>query len=170
SLLDACVVERTAIDRRVRSDLHVIADLHQPRLRKFEVAPFARRISKSVRADHRTGMNFHAISHTHAAVKSHPRMQPAVRTDPATRRDDAMRADLRTLTNMNVLTNHRVRPDAYIRANAGQWRYHRRGMNTRRNRLRFQQHRRRFRKRHLRLCVTQHGLAPNSNSFARNDA
>ena len=54
---DAGVVERTAIDRRVRADFDVVANFDDASLRKFPVAPFAVRVAEAIRADHCSGVN-----------------------------------------------------------------------------------------------------------------
>ena len=50
---DAGVVERTAIDRGVRSDFHVIANLHDPHLGKLPVLPLTKRVTETLRSNHR---------------------------------------------------------------------------------------------------------------------
>src|SRR5262245_61816297 len=46
---DPCVVERAAINRRVRADLDIVGDFDDSRLRKFPVTAFAVRVAKTIR-------------------------------------------------------------------------------------------------------------------------
>ncbi len=103
---DARVVERAAIDRRVRSDFDIVGNFHDARLRKFPVPPFAVRVAKSVCANDRAGMNFHAMPDADAGVKSDARMNPAILADPAACADHGMRADLRSLADMCIFADH----------------------------------------------------------------
>jgi hypothetical protein len=68
TLANTRIVQRPAIDRGIGANLHVIANLHNPNLRKFPIAFLAARISKSVGANDRSGVNFDSVSHPHAAI------------------------------------------------------------------------------------------------------
>src|SRR6266446_1329835 len=100
ALRDACIIERAAVDRGVRADFDVVANFHDSGLRKFEVLSVTRSVPKTVRADHRAGMNFHAMTDAHASVKRDARMNPAIFSDPASRTKGGMRADLSPCPNM----------------------------------------------------------------------
>src|ERR1700757_2274779 len=97
ALRDAGIVQRAAIDGRIRPDLHVIANLDDADLRKFPVAPVAVDIAKTIGANHCSGMNLHAITDARASVQSHTRMYPAVFTNPAACANHAMRPKLRAI-------------------------------------------------------------------------
>src|SRR5579862_2061814 len=132
-LRDSRVVQRTAINRRVRSNLHVVPNLHNSRLREFPVPPFSVRISKSIRAQHRPRMNLHTIPHPHVRIQRHPRMQPAIVADPTARPNHAVRPDLCVLADACILANHRVRANARARSNLRQRCNDRRRMHALRN-------------------------------------
>src|SRR5260370_11908255 len=51
---DACVIQRAAIDGRVRANLHVVSDFHDAHLRKFPVATVSVDIPKAPPATNTT--------------------------------------------------------------------------------------------------------------------
>src|SRR6266700_1738946 len=104
---DARVVQRAAVDGAVRADLDIVANLYNSRLRKFPVAAFAECVAKSVRAQHRAGVNLHAISNSNAVVERYARMDAAVLANPATGANHTMRADLSIRADKRVFSDHR---------------------------------------------------------------
>ncbi len=111
---DAGVVQRAAIDGRVRPNFDVIGDLHDADLRKFPVAAFSVDVPETVRANHGSRVNLNAMAHPGAGVHGRVRMDAAIFANPASRADYAMRTNLRALADMRVFANHRVRADAHI--------------------------------------------------------
>src|SRR5882762_6347437 len=107
---DARVIQRTAIDGGVRADLHVVRDLHDAHLRKLPVTAAVVGVTKTVRADHRAGVNLDAISDAGSAVERDARMNSAVFADPAPGTDYAVRTDLRAVADVGVLGDDGVGP------------------------------------------------------------
>src|SRR6516164_11204713 len=108
------VVERSPINRCIRPNFRVLADLHDPRLRKFPVALSIESVPESIRSQHRSRMNLCAISHPDPRIQRHPRVYAAMRANPTTRSDHTVRPDLRALANMHVFANHGIGADAHI--------------------------------------------------------
>src|SRR5215470_6185689 len=117
---DACVIQRTAVDRGVRADFDVVRNLHDARLRKLQVAPFTVRIAKSVRANHGARMNLHAIANASARVKSDARVKAAVAADPTTGPYDRVRTDFREFADVRVLADYCVGSDGGCCVNASE--------------------------------------------------
>ena len=61
SACDRGDVERTSINRRVRTDFHVVADLNAPDLREFPVTALTEDVAESVAAYDCAGMDFDAV-------------------------------------------------------------------------------------------------------------
>src|SRR5208282_4892846 len=87
--------ERAAIDRRIRADLHVVADLDAADLRKFPVAPFAADVPKPVAPDNRAGVHLDAIPQSRAGIERHARMKAASLPDTRAASHKAKRLDHR---------------------------------------------------------------------------
>src|SRR6266852_1108607 len=115
---EARVVQRAAIDGGVRADLHVVRDLHDAHLRKLPVTAAVVGVTKTVRADHRAGVNLDAISDARSAVERDARMNSAVFADPAPGTDYAVRTDLRAVADVGVLSDDSVGPDTDVFADA----------------------------------------------------
>src|SRR5260370_7967618 len=79
---DARVIERPAIDRGVRSDFHIVGNLHNPRLGEFPVLPFPKRITETVRPNHRSAMNPYTPPQPCAPIHLDPRANPPIPTNP----------------------------------------------------------------------------------------
>src|SRR5467141_410488 len=105
-------------DYRVRADLHVVRDLHDAHLRKLPVTAAVVGVTKTVRADHRAGVNLDAISDAGSAVERDARMNSAVFADPAPGTDYAVRTDLRAVADVGVLGDDGVGPYTDVFANA----------------------------------------------------
>src|SRR5882724_388411 len=81
AVLDHGVVERAAVDRRVGSDLHIVAYEGTARLRNLDPAPRIARHAETVRADHHAGMNQCALADKATRIDGHRRSQAAVLAD-----------------------------------------------------------------------------------------
>src|SRR5207249_304711 len=66
----------------------------------------------SVRIEHRSGMNLHAMPDSHAAIEGHSRTNPAILADPASRANYAVGSNLRPGADVSVFANHGVRTNA----------------------------------------------------------
>src|SRR5260370_28201137 len=82
---NAGVIQRTAINRGVRSDFHVIANLNNPRLGEFPISPFSERIAETIPANHRSRMNLHAPPQAYSCIQGHARANPAILANPTAR-------------------------------------------------------------------------------------
>src|SRR5437667_1762399 len=109
---NARIVQRASVNRGVRSDFHVVSDFDDARLRKLPVLPVLLGIPKTVRTEHRSRMNLHAMPDSYAAIKRHARMNAAILADPAPRANHGVSANLRPSADVRVFANHRVRTDA----------------------------------------------------------
>src|SRR6185437_270611 len=100
AVLDHRVVDRTAVDRGIRTDLDIRADVHAADL--WHLHPRARFLgeSKSVAADHRAGMDERARADHNTLAECYARDEPhflfelGARPDHRMRPDDRTRADL----------------------------------------------------------------------------
>ena len=54
--------QRAAIDGHVGADLHVVADDHVADLRHFAVHAAVLHVAEAIRADHRAGVDAHAVA------------------------------------------------------------------------------------------------------------
>src|SRR5690606_31263063 len=105
-LFEHGVLDRTAVDAGVGPDLAVVADHHAAVLRHLEPAPRVHRQAEAVRAEHRAGMDPHALAQPHAGNQGDAGDQFAAGTNHAVIADDATR------------TQHRAGFDPAARANA----------------------------------------------------
>src|SRR5258705_13601891 len=85
ALGDAGVVQRAAIDGRVRADFDIVRNLHDADLRKFPVAAIAIDIAETVRANDCSRMNLGTMTDPSARVHGYVRMEATVFADPASR-------------------------------------------------------------------------------------
>src|SRR5262249_34259211 len=99
---DARVVERAAVNRRIRPDFHVIRDFNDSDLRKFPVPAFAIGITEAVCTQHSARVNLHAIADANVGVHRNARVNAAIIADPAARSDHAVRTYLRVFPYMPV--------------------------------------------------------------------
>src|SRR2546430_15926594 len=155
------IVQRAAIDRGVRADLHVVTYFYDTSLRKFPVPAFAKRVAETVRSQNSSRVNLDAIAYSRIRIKVHARMDSAVVSNPTPSADHAVRANLRFLTNMNVFADHRVGTDAGARRDFCQRRDHCRRMHAVRNHRWFTQQRRSLREGDLYIFGAQYGLSSN---------
>src|SRR5206468_4010217 len=109
---NACVFQRAAVNGGVRADFHIVSNFDDARLRKLPILPLPLSIPKTVRTEHRSRMNLHAMPDSHAAVERHTRMNPAILAHPASRSNHGVSANLRPCANVRVFSNHRVRANA----------------------------------------------------------
>src|SRR5258706_12383692 len=114
ALLDDGVVERTAVDRGVGTDLDIVADAHRADLRDLDPAPVVVGDAKAVGADHRPRMD------------DHPLAERAPRVDHDARIEAAIFADL------DLVAYHAAGADRDARAQLCAFRHHGRGMHARR--------------------------------------
>src|SRR5260370_35608495 len=152
---DARVVERTAIDRAVRSDFYFVANLRDSRLRKFPVLPFTEGIAETIRPNHRAGMYLHAAPQAHAGIQRDARVNAPILPDPAARANHRASADLRARADVRIFANHDVWPDAHSRAEPPERRDDRLWMNPRGDCRAPEQQLRSSSERHLRLRAPQ---------------
>ena len=68
-------LERSAINRGVAANFHVVANFHAADLRKLDVLPSIENVSEPVAANDHARMYFHAISKPRAGVQRHAGMQ-----------------------------------------------------------------------------------------------
>ena len=170
ALGDARVIERTTVNRSVRADLDVIANLHNANLRKLPVLPFSKGVTESVRANHRAGMNFHAMADAHLVIEGHAGVNAAKLANPAARSNHAVRANLRFRADVHIFSNHGVGPDACAFLHPRERRDNGRGMNPSGNRCAVQKQRGGFGKRQLGMRITQHGFAGQPQALGGNHA
>src|SRR5208282_6796139 len=78
ALADPCPAEPPAVDRRVRADLDVIPDLHVAHLGNLLVGAVHLLVTKTVRAQHHTRMQDHAVPDNRPLAKADIRVKPAI--------------------------------------------------------------------------------------------
>src|SRR2546430_1505719 len=66
---NARVFQRPAVNRGVRTDFYVVSDFDDACLRKLPIPPVPLSIPKTVRAEHPSRMNLHAMPDSNAAIK-----------------------------------------------------------------------------------------------------
>src|SRR5215469_4703876 len=167
---NARVVQRAAVNRGVRANLDVVANLHNPDLRKFPMLSFSESVAEPVRANHRARMNLHAMADSSVVIESHPGMHAAVVSNPASCADDAMRADLGSCADMSIFANHRIRPDARAPSNASERSNNCRRMNPRGNRRVVENQRGSLGKSKPGMRASQHRFARQTQPFGCNHA
>src|SRR5438094_32393 len=96
--------QRAAIDGGIGADLDVIADDDVAKLEHFALAAFIQHVTKTVRADHRAGMNGDAMADLGLAIKNHVREQADIVTE------------LAAGTEVIALHEHRASADTNARA------------------------------------------------------
>ena len=92
-LLEHRVLDRAAIDGGVGADLAVVADQHAAVLRHLDPAAGVHRQAETVGAEHRAGMDQHALAEADAPDQGDARDQFAAFADLAVLADHAARAD-----------------------------------------------------------------------------
>src|SRR5690606_9283389 len=122
AVLDHGVLDRAAVDRRVRADLDVVADHDRAELRHLD-PPAMREIlgeTEAVAADHRprlkeaTAADADAIEHDDARDETRVRADLDVRADRAARTDHDPVADLAPRSDDRMRTDLRARRDLRV--------------------------------------------------------
>ena len=123
-VLDHRVVDRAAIDRRVRADFAISADDDTPDLGNLEPAPTLLGHAEAIGTDHRSSVDDAAHADRAAGIDRHPRIEAAVGADldvlaeGRARTDDRVGPDDRARTDDRERTNRRRRIDARVDVDA----------------------------------------------------
>src|SRR5262249_33063723 len=165
---DARVVERAAIDRGVCANLDVVADFHNSSLRKLPILPFSESVSKAVRADHRSRMNFDPMSDSNVVIQDHTWMNAAVFANPTAGANHAVRANLGSRSHARVFADHRVWTDTCVFCDACERRNDRGRMDSQSNWRAVQQQGCRSGESELGVSGPQNCLPRQRQAFTRN--
>src|SRR5258708_12442208 len=111
------IVQRPSVNRSVPPNLHIVRNLHQPRLRKFPITLAIECKSKPIRSQHRSRMNLHTMSDAHSRVKRHSWVNSAVFSDPASRSNHTVRSNLRAISNVSILADPCIPSDTPVPPN-----------------------------------------------------
>jgi hypothetical protein len=109
---DHGVVDAASVDRRVRTDLHVILDHAASDVRNLVVPPVAKNVAESIGAKSHAGMHDHAPTDLRAAVRHDAGIQVRVIADANTLRHVTMRFDHDAVTERRTIAKHDVRAHA----------------------------------------------------------
>ncbi len=102
-------VQRPAVDRRIRPDLHVVANLQPSNLRKL-MEPSGRRVrhkSESISSQHRARLHNHPVAHRRSRINRHPRHQVTILSHHHSRTDHASRTHMASRPNLCPRPHHR---------------------------------------------------------------
>lgn len=115
AIADPCHTERSAINARVRADLHVVADFHSAHLREFLIVVARKRETETVCAQNTSGVEDRPCAYADASIDRNVRVQHTVFsnrntvTDAAARGNDAARADFRRVADRHISANDAIR-------------------------------------------------------------
>ena len=109
---DARLFERSAVDGRVGTDLHIVFDGKRALLRKLRVLAGSRitYIPKPVTAQHRACLHYHTIADGGSGIDHDARVDVAVHPDGYVFANHRTGADDGSVANARVRPDHRARP------------------------------------------------------------
>src|SRR5690349_21247081 len=116
-------MQRTAVNRGVCTDLHVVLKHHAPELGDTQEPLAGRCESKAVLADARARVNDDTLTHQRMAER-HVRGNPAVGTQPHTVTNDGSGTDAAARADICPRTDYGERPDLSARIDHGTRRHH----------------------------------------------
>src|SRR5678815_1925651 len=102
---DARPPERRTINARMRANLDVVFNHDRPDLRKLLVTKIVSHITKPIRTQTNTSVQYYAIPDRHTVVQHNIRMQHTIITNTHVITQHDARLEPRIRTNMRVLTN-----------------------------------------------------------------
>src|SRR5215468_2596631 len=166
---DACVIQRATVNRGIRANFDIVGNFNDACLRKLYVSSFAIRVTKSVRANHRAGMNLNAMPDSYTRIKRHPRVNAAKVANKTAGTDDCVRTNFRSFSNMRIFANYGVWADGRGCVNAGQRSNDRSRMDAPRNRNMPAQNCCGFCEYVFCACGAQNSFLRKNDSWGRND-
>src|SRR5579883_2356189 len=110
---DHRIVERTAIDRRIRSDLDIVLKDHPADLRHFQMIALAGHETESILADRRAGVNDDAIA-DESIGNAYPRANCAIAPDLDVRSDNDIGPHNGIGANLRIGADDRARIDDHV--------------------------------------------------------
>ena len=125
AIADEGVIDAAAVDRRVRTNVDVVADDRPPDLRELGVGAIAKHVTKTIASDAHTAVNLAALAEGRAWIERHVREEARVYTDVHAVAHGAMRADPRAIAYHDALADQReglhphVRPEPRRRRDNG---------------------------------------------------
>jgi hypothetical protein len=99
---------RATVDRRPGADLHVAADAYMAKLRRGHMPASDLRITKAVRANHRTAVNDRPVANNRILIKDHGRADRYVLADLAAGQDVCSGENRRVRANFTVVADCRA--------------------------------------------------------------
>ena len=120
------------VNAAVRSNLHVIANVHHSNLRKLFIVVARHRKAKSIRANHSAGVDDGAPADADAIVNCHMPMQGGPIPNRHIVAQHASRPNLASVTDLRILSNENMRAHRATLPKLRGRRNNRRGVNTRR--------------------------------------
>ena len=117
ALADDRRAERAAVNRYACADFHVVADDHVSDLRHFAMNAAVLHVTKTVRANHRVGVDAHALADFRARINRHVRKQIHVVAELGVVADEIAALQDRPRTDLHALANDAIRTDVRARIN-----------------------------------------------------
>jgi len=105
--------KRRTVDTRVRTNLDIVFNHNRPNLRKLLITQIVSHVTKPIRTNTNTRMQYHTASNRHTVIQHNVRMNHTIipnqniRTKHHPRLQPRVRPDARILTNTHVWTNIR---------------------------------------------------------------
>src|SRR5689334_11723846 len=119
AILDDGVTHRAAVDRGVRADLDVDADIDTANLRHLDPRALLRREAEAIATDHRARLHHAARAEPHVMADEHARDETRILGDAGTALDDATGSDVTARADAHSFAYHRVRANLGARVDAG---------------------------------------------------
>src|SRR5687768_492757 len=113
SRADHGVVDASAVDSGVRSDLHIVPDDTSPDMRDLRVLSVSEHVAEPVRPDNRPGMDSHSRSDLRSAVDGDVRINPRSVADANPVPYYSMGADPYPITEEHAAPDYRVLVEGY---------------------------------------------------------
>jgi hypothetical protein len=111
--------KRAAIDGGAGTDFNVIADFDSPQLRRLDVTAILESVTKTIRSEHRIGVNGHSVPENGPIVEDDVGVECDVIAQPTIAPDDGPGTDVTTRSNHTAGADRRERMNARIGANNG---------------------------------------------------
>ena len=117
ALADERRAERAAIHRHIRADLHVVADDDITNLRNLAAKTAVKNVAKTVRTNHRAGVNADALADLGAGIKRDVRKQIRFVTEHRIRADGIAGLQNHLRAQLHAFAHDAMRPDVRRRIN-----------------------------------------------------
>ena len=106
TVFDHGIVEGTAVDSGIGTNLNIVTNAYRAKLRYFQPLAGIVNQSETVTAGHRTGVVHDTLTDTHIITDTDVRHEPGVIVDNAPGTDNAACAYDRIPANPDTITNH----------------------------------------------------------------